>query len=550
MLFHYRYGGHTSVSSNASRTTMSFAPDILRDTTFFIGKLNRKIAFREAISALHDVVISDQRFKPKDKTAYKEWAAQQEAIWLSEYMAGYDKKAADQRIEHIHHQLQSLGNEKQKVLSPFYKARTAYFDYLFKKDRDAWIVLDPVITIHPDELFFECFSQDESTYGKLGANYNVFKEIADFKCGTTNIDYSASLYNEFQKIRNYKETDFKIDPGGFQVQTSQEELYKEVKIDLPESWVRGFLQVSSAMTLPMVSFDLHPMDIYNFCLLLRRFKEKKGPRSIRYILKPGQPVKVVFEPWNKEIVCSRSVYTGSTEHEIRVWGRRRLLILERLIPVAQKFTVHLVGTGLPSFYVADLGDMNFTLGLSGWTANDWSRAGNFDLLAPRGELDLDTKQRVFGALNKTWLSDTQALVKETGLDSATVTNALTAYTQAGRVIYDINKKVYRVRELSREPLPAEKLRFASPQEELAAELVKEATTKHQQESINEGYKLWGSIKVKKRTFNPELLIDKDERIIGGNCDCSFYIENKLYKGPCEHMLALRLAASNANLTHK
>jgi len=38
---------------------------------------------------------------------------------------------------------------------------------------------------------------------------------------------------------------------------------------------------------------------------------------------------------------------------------------------------------MPSFYLADLGDMTFTLGLSGWTTNDWSSAGNFDLLAPR-----------------------------------------------------------------------------------------------------------------------------------------------------------------------
>ncbi len=543
MLFNYLYGGSTTVSSNATTTSMSFAPDTLRDATFFIGKLNRKIAFREAISALHHVVVSDQRFKPKDKTAYKEWAAQQEAIWLSEYMAGYDKTAAAQHIENIRQELQVVGQEKQKLLSPFYKAQRSYFDYLYKKDRDAWFVLDPVITIHPDELFFECFSQDESTYGKLGANYNVFKEVNDFKCGTTNIDYSAGLYNEFQKIRNYKETDFKIDPSGFEIQTTQEELFKEIKIDLPDSWVRGFLQVSSAMTLPTVSFDLHPLDVYNFCLLLRRFKEKKGPRSIRYILKPGQLVKTIFEPWNKEVICSRSVYTGQKEHEIRVWGRRRLLILERLIPVAQKFTVHLLGTGLPSFYVADMGDMNFTLGLSGWTANDWSRAGNFDLLAPRGEVDITTKQKVFALLKKSWMSDTETIAKETDLDRATVSTVLTAYTQAGRVIYDINKGLFRVRELSREPLPAESLRFASLQEELAVSLLKESSVKHRVEALAEGYKLSGTIKTKKRTFNPELVIDRDERIIGGNCDCSFYIENKLYKGPCEHMLALRLAAN-------
>ena len=208
------------------------------------------------------------------------------------------------------------------------------------------------------------------------------------------------MYNEFQKIRNYKTTRLEVDPSGFEVQTTNEEAFKEVKIDLPDSWVRGFLQVSSAMSLPATRFDLHPMDIHNMCLVLRRHKEKQGPRSMRYHLKPGQPVRVVFEPWDIEVVCPRSPYHGTSEQVIRVWGRRRLHILERLIPVAKKFTVHLLGTGMPSFYVADLGDMSFTLGLSGWTANDWSRSGNFDLMTSRTEVDDLTKQRIFNALKQ------------------------------------------------------------------------------------------------------------------------------------------------------
>lgn len=545
MLFNYRYGGNTTVTSNAHLTGLSFAPDTLRESTFFIGKLDKKIAFREAISALHDVVVSDLRFKPKDKTAYKEWALQQEATWMAEHMAGYNAEAANQRIHVIKEELTDLRVEKEKILAPFYRARKKYFDYLYHKDRDAWIVLDPVITIHPDEIFFECFSQDESTYGKLGANYNVFKEVNDFKCGTTNIDYSAGLYNEFQKIREYKETDFKVDPSGFEIQTSQQELYKEVKIDLPDSWVRGFLQVSSAMTLPATSFDLHPMDVYNFCLWLRRFKEKKGPRYIKYVLEPGQPVKVVFEPWGKEIICSRSVFTGSHKQEIKIWGRRRLLILERLIPVANKFTVHLLGTGMPSFYIADLGDMNFTLGLSGWTANDWSRAGNFDLMAPRSSVDDSIRQKVFKGLQKLWFAEASQLAQHLQLNTAEVTGALSAYTQAGRVIYDINKDVYRLRELSKEPLPMDKLRFANPREELANDLLQKVSFKIKAEQvIGAGLKLSGQVKAAKRTFNPELLIDEDERIRTGNCDCSFYIENKLHKGPCEHMIAMRIAYNN------
>ncbi|NSL86676.1 SWIM zinc finger family protein [Chitinophaga sp. Mgbs1] len=542
MLFNYRYSGNSQVYSNATSAGISFAPDTRRDPTFFVGKLHKKIAFREAISALHDVVVSDLRFKPKDKTEYKEWAARQESLWLAEYMNGYDAAAASQRMDQLRTELDKINAEKDKVMAPFYKARKQYFDYLYQKDRDAWFVLDPVITVHPDEMFFECFSQDESTYGKLSASYNVFKEVNEFECGTTNIDYSAALYNEFQKIRDYKETDFKVDPGGFQVQTSQEELYHEVKIDLPDSWVRGFLQVSSAMTLPAATFDLHPMDVYNFCLWLRRFKEKNGPRSIRFILEPGKPVRAVFEPWNHEIVCARSLYTGPQSREIRIWGRRRLLILERLIPIARKFTVHLTGNGLPSFYVADLGDMQFTLGLSGWTANDWSRAGQFDLMAPRAMVDDSAKLKVFADLKTRWLAKPETIAAATGLDKATVLGALGIYTQAGKVIFDLHTGMYRLRELSREPLPLEDLRYANPMEAAASKLVERnlVTVTSEQEITGVGLQLKGNVKGAQRVYHPVIVINSDERLSEAHCDCSHYSTNKLYKGPCEHMLALRM----------
>src|SRR5262249_39786163 len=158
-------------------------------------------------------------------------------------------------------------------------------------------------------------------------------------------------------------------------------------------------------------------------------------------------------PWNYEVVCPRSVYEGSEKTEVRVWGRRRIHILERLIPVARQFKVYLLGKGMPSFYLADLGDMTFTLGLSGWTTNDWSSAGNFDVLARRARGDDQTKQRVFAALKETWFEAPDSLARRLGLERSVVLGALSAYTQAGRAIWDLNKNVYRVRELSREPLP-------------------------------------------------------------------------------------------------
>lgn len=547
MQFDYTYKGSTSVASTANRTQMSFAPDVTREPTFFIGELGRKIEFREAISALHDVVVSDLRFKPKDKSAYKEWAARQEQIdW--QFVAAQRSEVTG-RIKELQAELNDLYSRSSVRMSSFYKARKEYFDYLYKKERDFWFVLDPVITVHPDELFFECFSQDEASYGRLGASYEVFDSVGEFACGTTNIDYSAALYDEFQKIRNYKATRFEIDPTGFDVQTTGEADYKEVKIDLPDSWVRGFLQVSSAMSLPTVSFDLHPMDVHNLCFVLRRRREQKGPRAMRYHLTPGDPVRIVFEPWELEVSCPRSVYAGAKPDVIRVWGRRRIHILERLIPLARKFTAHLLGSGLPSFYIADLGNMSFTLGLSGWTANDWSRSGNFDLMAPRADVDELSKRRVFDALKQEWAATPDRLAARLGLDRATVLGALGAYTQAGRAIFDLNKRVYRVRELSREPLPMESLRFANPREESATRfLVQRAVKVTATDTDAEGQlSLRGAVKEKDKTFHPSLTVDRDQRMVRAECTCNWHQQHKLFQGPCEHILALRMESARREI---
>jgi hypothetical protein len=537
--FEYRYHGSSAVDSSARSTNMSFAPDTKREPTYFRGELHQNLEFREAISALNAVVVSDLRYKPKDKTAYKAWLAQQEQInWQN---VAQQRSRNAQQVKDLQAELDRLVRTSNQRMAPFYAAKQRYFNYLYKKDLDAWFVLDPVITVHPDEVFFECFSQDESTYGRLGASYEVFKNIGEFACGTTNIDYSADLYNEFQKIRRYKQTFFQVDPSGFEVQTTAEDTFKELKIDLPDTWVRGFLQVSSAMTLPTVSFDLHPMDVHNLCFVLRRHKERVGPRSLRYRLKPGQPVEVLIEPWNRVIKFPRSPFLGDKEHEIRVWGRRRIFILERLIQLARKFTVHLLGSGLPSFYIADLGHMNFTLGLSGWTANDWSQAGNFDLMAPRAEVDEFTKRRVFDGLKKHWFGSVDSLAAELNIDRGGVLAALGIYTQAGRAIYDLNKQVYRVRELSREPLPMSKLRFANEREQSANRLVSDRTvTVRAAEESAAGLRLRGRVKDGARTYDPELVIDRDQRLASATCTCNFYTQNKLYKGPCEHILALRI----------
>lgn len=545
MLFDYKYHGHSSVASSANQAEMNFAPDTLREPTYFVAELAQHIGFREAMSALNEVVVADLRFRPKDREEYFSWLAQQEESLLAEMLSG--QTDIEGKIRALREELSGINKQQQDAMAPFYKAQREYFNYLYKNDYNAWFVLDPVITVHPDEVFFECFSQDESSYGKLSCKLDVFKNISDFQCGTTNIDYSAELYDEFQKIREYKTTQFKIDPSGFEIATTHEESFIEQKIDLPESWVRGFLQVSSAMTLPQIRFQLHPQDIHNFCFLLRRQKERVGPRSIRFELTPGKPVKAVFEPWNHEVICARSIYQGTEAHEVRIWGRRRLLVLERLIPIAKSFTVNLLGSGLPSFFEADLGDMTFTLGLSGWTANDWSKVSNFDLMAPRAEVDSATVQTVFEALKKRWLAPANTLAESLQLERSTVLAALNILIQSGRAIFDLKNNVYRLRELSKDPLPLDQLRFSNEREEKADNFVNaNLVTIKQAESRDGVLRLSGTVMDNARELPTQMVLDADQRLVEGSCQCHYYISNKLYKGPCEHMLALRRAHAQKN----
>ena len=101
----------------------------------------------------------------------------------------------------------------------------------------------------------------------------------------------------------------------------------EKKIDLPPSWVRGFLQVQSASSLPGGSVRFQPDWSPKFYCELRQRREGQRPALAALSLAPGQKPSIVIEPWD---IGSRSGarLDGREAQEIRIWGRRRLFVLE------------------------------------------------------------------------------------------------------------------------------------------------------------------------------------------------------------------------------
>jgi len=88
----------------------------------------------------------------------------------------------------------------------------------------------------------------------------------------------------------------------------------------------------------------------------------------------------------------------------------------------------------------------------------------------------------------------------------------------------------------------DKLRFANPREEAATRFVVQKSVRVAGSNVDGAgvLTLRGSTKDKEKRYETTLIIDADERIIRADCGCNFFQQNKLYKGPCEHMLALRM----------
>src|SRR5580765_265287 len=119
------YLGRSRLFETSSRNgrTLSMMPNLAREKVSFDAPLLEPLRFREAISALHDVVINDLRYKPRDKTAYEEWKKQQAAERRAIY--GRELARAKEELKARHPQELPRGFEKlfQQTRKRYWNAR-------------------------------------------------------------------------------------------------------------------------------------------------------------------------------------------------------------------------------------------------------------------------------------------------------------------------------------------------------------------------------------------------------------------------------------------
>ena len=512
-----RYAEPTAPVTDDGSFKLPLYTDGVRGQTRLVARLARPGVVRDALLTMGEILTSDLRFRASDRSDYLA------------YLLKQGKRATKE-----------LWEAQKRFLAAKYSEAAAES-----------APLDPVVTVGPDGLAIEVFSADESTYARLHLRAGAAYQAEDQAPGVTYLGLGRDVLAAVGQMRSYRPSSIELIPS-----TSGQE--RELRVSY--RWLRALGQVQAASTLPAASFALAPVDVYNVLLALRLRKAQKSPRALRYELVPGEPPRLVLEPWETVLQGNGGAYDGLRPQVVRTWGRGRLGVLARLLPHVRSVNVHLVGAGLPAFYVLDLGDATLTLALSGWTDSGWAGIATFDLLVP-GRVDDVMARHVLDAVrggqpgqpgqgdqpgpNAVAGKTIDELTEATGRSRGEVRDALLLHMQRGLVVHDLATHRFAHRPLLAEPLDSDALRYRDAREEHAHRLLAtpdQVRLTHVHDLGADGVRIEGEVEDRQahRTYKTSFTIDREGRTVDAACTSPQFRRAGLREGPTVPMIALRL----------
>lgn len=524
------YQNVSQVISQQNQDTVALFSQINRADVAFCADVKQPLLFRDCLLSLFDIVNADYRYVPKDRSAYTAFMQ-------------FRRASANKNL---------------------FASQQAYFDWLYNNDPMAYCILDPIVQVHESGVTFEVFSKDEGCYASLTFDKNLFDIQDNVQYGTTHIDYSSALLQGIEQIRSYRNTSLNIGQQAVTLTTPKPDIDDnqvsqviEKRIQVPTSWVRSLLQVQSATQLSHDSFELDPVALYNLLFEMRMNADIKGKkRGLVIELVPQKPPVLTLEPFNIVVESQAKVYQGQSAKLLRLWGRRRLALLKKVLPYTDKVTVTLLGQGMPSYWTLVGNGFHLTFAMTGFSQANWSQALNFDLLLPKRPIT-DNEQTLADLVNSLQQAqDINQLSKQSGKKLAELRQDLLTLAQQGLVRYDLYTQRYSYRPLSEQPLDMAQLAYHTVAEKQAYELLSRpkavsnlTITRTNQQGVS-GVALTADITVAedRRTYQSQLQLNDEGMVSRAECSCPQFLQHRLTQGVCSHLIALRLAYANLDVS--
>ncbi len=363
---------------------------------------------------------------------------------------------------------------------------------------------DPVITTNVDRLRFESFS----ACGGVAARYDVLPDGLDGRIGrtgTTNVDVNPPLRAALSGVRGLDPIHLAV--GTDVTVTTIDARVVEPKVPLPDRWVRGFAEAQAAAASLVPRAVLPPALARRFIRLL---PASSGSRSVAYAAESRDGLRLTSRP---------------ARGTIPLGGPARLRVLEPLLGYATSLTAYGPedpGEGV-SVWQLDLPDARLSVALSPSPMRAFSGEGGL-LHELADEHAGEHAEWIGGLLAFEPIVDVAQLAGQTGLSERQVRTALAHLAAAGRVGFDAAEGAYFHREL---PWLRHRTPTLNPRLEGARKLL-----------VGGAVQLTGTRAVVRSGDATHVvrLVADDEL----TCTCPWYAQHGSSRGPCKHVLAVRL----------
>jgi hypothetical protein len=386
---------------------------------------------------------------------------------------------------------------------------TRYFKYVPVAQRD------PILSAQGDRLRAECFSACNGVYARM----DVFQSALDGEIlyGTTNVDIGADLRKSLFNVKQGDRLKFRIGDEGWKTVHSRKadnnNILTDVRIQrpvkMPDRWIRALGNCAMLHQNMEYKFHVEGMQAKAFIAMLPAAtgKERSGwltPTKVGVMLKLREE--------------KNSVYIS---------GLHRLSALRRIMSHVNAVYFYAPKNSEAGRMMIEvcMRGASITLSLTAKSYEGYSGEGA--LLDSLSDLKiLEYADKIDNILNFESILDLDKISESTGIIKNDIKNAIELLAVSGKLGFDVQEKAFFHRELPDDP---DRVLKDNPRLVGAKKLMEGIS--HVEDDI------WH---VKSQDTTYRVIYPKDLGAQNAKCTCTWYLKHQNSRGPCKHILAVKL----------
>ena len=374
---------------------------------------------------------------------------------------------------------------------------------------------DPILSAQGDRLRAECFSACNGVYARM----DVFQSALDGEIlyGTTNVDIGADLRKSLFNVKQGDRLKFRIGDEGWKTVHSRNadnnNILTDVRIQrpvkMPDRWIRALGNCAMLHQNMEYKFHVEGMQAKAFIAMLPAAtgKERSGwltPTKVGVILKLREE--------------KNSVYIS---------GLHRLSALRRIMSHVNAVYFYAPKNSEAGRMMIEvcMRGASITLSLTAKSYEGYSGEGA--LLDSLSDLKiLEYADKIDNILNFESILDLDKISESTGIIKNDIKNAIELLAVSGKLGFDVKEKAFFHRELPDDP---DRVLKDNPRLVGAKKLMEGIS--HVEDDI------WH---VKSQDTTYRVIYPKDLGAQNAKCTCTWYLKHQNSRGPCKHILAVKL----------